>query len=295
MLSKTISLKNSAIVLATTFVVAACSGNQGKKENTDLTKEDTSLVTKIEKVVYEIPAPSEIPYLLENTGVEFDASLLHPTSAVNRYVMTNKSALNLGIYASNIGYLSTYGKVQEALDYMGKIRPLVDQLGLNASFDPALVQRFEANLSSKDSLSAIINEAVSRADDQLKKNERNNVAALILAGSFLEGLYISCALVENYPQDILPSDQRTLILVPLVRVILMQEKPLNDLIVMLKTIEQDEVTKELITRLESISAEYKKLNIAENMANNRGDLLLKDETLDQITNQAGGLRDFITN
>lgn len=294
MLFKSLSLKDSITVIAAVFVFAACSGNQAKKEKADLAQRDSSLVGKIEKVVYEIPAPSEIPYLLESTGSEYDGSLLHPTSNVNKYVMSNKAALNLGIYATNVGYLSTYAKVQEALDYMGKIRPLVDQLGLMASFDPELMQRFEKNLSSKDSLSSIINEAVAKADAHLKKNERNNIAALILAGSFVEGLYIACALIENYPQDILPADQRNLILVPLVRVVLMQEKPLDDLILMLKSIEQDDVTTELITKLEQISAEYKKLNISENMEKNRGDLLLKDETLDQITNQTGKLRDYIT-
>ncbi|MDN4165666.1 hypothetical protein QWY31_09140 [Cytophagales bacterium LB-30] len=287
-------LKNSVYAGVALLTLAACNPQKKNGETAELSEADKELVDKIEKVVYEIPSPSEIPYLLENTGVEFDASLTHSTSKVNQYVVTNKAALNLGIYSTDIGYFSTYSKVQEALDYISKVKPLADQLGLSSAFDTKLMQRFEANLSSKDSLTSIINEAVKKADEHLKKNERNNVAAMILAGSFIEGLYIACALVENYPTDILPDDQRNLILVPLVRVILLQEKPLDDLIAMMKALEADPANEELLTSLEALSAEYKKLNIEENINNNRGDLLLKDETLDAITNKAGQIRDMIT-
>ena len=53
---------------------------------------------------------------------------------------------------------------------------------------------------------------------------------LVLAGSFIEGLYLAIEVIETYPKDVLDADTRNLILEPLVKVVLDQEKPLLDVI-----------------------------------------------------------------
>lgn len=240
-----------------------------------------------------MPAPSEIPYLLMETGADFNESLLHNVKSVGNYSQNNEAAVNLGVYATDVAYLSAYEKSQKALNYITEIRPLADQLALSGSFDPKTVERFEANLSNTDSLAMIVNEAINNADDHLRKTDRPKVAALLLAGSFIEGLYIATALVENYPNE-LPDEARSLILIPLVDVIIKQEEPLIDLIELLKGVDQDDYISTLITDLEVLKAEYKKLNVQKLMDEGRGNELLKDEALDNITNQMGKIRDDVT-
>ena len=240
-----------------------------------------------------MPAPSEIPYLLMETGADFNESLLHNIKNVNKYSQNNEAAVNLGVYATDVAYLSAYEKSQKALNYITEIRPLADQLALSSSFDPKTVERFEANLANTDSLATIVNEAINNADDHLRKTDRPKVAALLLAGSFIEGLYIATALVENYPND-LPDEARSLILIPLVDVIIKQEEPLIDLIELLKGVDQDDYISTLINDLEGLKAEYKNLDVQKLMDEGRGSELLKDEALDNITNQMGKIRDDVT-
>jgi len=286
-----------SIVVVTLLLVVACSPQ--KKEEKDSNSEafekaQEEVKEQISGVVKEMPAPSEIPFLLMETGADLDESLIHDLKKVSKYSSNNnEAAVNLGIYATDVAYLSAYEKSQKALNYMTEIRPLADQLALSSSFDPKTVEKFESNLSNTDSLAMIVNEAINNADDHLKKTDRPKVAALLLAGSFIEGLYIATALVENYPND-LPDNARALILIPLVDVIIKQEEPLFDLIELLESVEQDEYITTMVNDLKGLQKEYKKLNVKQLMDEGKGDELLKDETLDRITNQMGKIRDDVT-
>ncbi|MGM0581354.1 MAG: hypothetical protein ACQETL_11780 [Bacteroidota bacterium] len=285
-----------SIVFVALLAVAACSPQKKEKEESNseaFDKAQKEVKEKISGVVKEMPAPSEVPYLLMETGADFDESLLHSLSHVENYSKNNEAAVNLGIYATDVAYLSAYEKSQKALNYLTEIRPLADQLALSGSFDPKTVERFEANLSNTDSLAMIVNDAINNADDHLRKTDRPKVAALLLAGSFIEGLYIATALVENYPDE-LPDEARSLILIPLVDVIIKQEEPLIDLIELLESVDQDDYIKTLIKDLKGLKTQYKKLDVQKLMDEGRGGELLKDEALDNITNQMGKIRDDVT-
>jgi hypothetical protein len=286
-----------SIVLVALLAVVACSPQKKEKEESNseaFEKAQEEVKEKISGVVKEMPAPSEIPFLLMETGADLDESLIHDLNKVSNYSSNNnEAAVNLGIYATDVAYLSAYEKSQKAMDYMTQVRPLADQLALSGSFDPKTIERFESNLANTDSLAMIVNEAINNADDHLRKTERPKVAALLLAGSFIEGLYIATALVENYPTE-LPDNARKLILIPLVDVIIKQEEPLIDLIQLLESVEQDEYTSTMIKDLKVLKEEYKKLNVQQLMDEGKGAELLEDETLDNITNQMGKIRDDVT-
>ncbi|TRX57598.1 hypothetical protein FNH22_15780 [Fulvivirga sp. M361] len=274
-------------------------GTKSTEEQTDASEEFTEAEEKIkeqiQEVVYDIPSPSEIPFLLEATGAEFNESLVNDINKVDNYSSRNdNAALNLGVYATDIGYLVSYDKVQEALTFMTSSKKLADNLGVTGSFDTELIKRFEANLSRKDSLAYLLNEAVNTTENYLKDDNRNKLAALIISGSFVEGLYISTSLIASYPDNILPKDSRNLVLTPLIRVVLEQEKSVKDLIILLENIEQTDPVTGLISDLKGLSAKYESLNIEEQIQNNRADLVLSDATLSEITEEVAEIRARIT-
>ena len=287
-----------SITLSILFVVSSC-GTKTAEDTADSSEEfdkaNEDLKERIQEVVYEIPSPSEIPFLLEATGAEFNESLINDNTKVEQYSSRNdNAALNLGIYAANIGYLVSYSKVQEALTYMSSAKKLADNLGVTGSFDTELLRRFEENLSRKDSLAFLLNETVNKTENYLKDANRNKLAALIITGSFVEGLYISTQLIASYPDDILPEDSRNLVLTPLIRVVLEQEKSLDDLVSMLESVEQTEPVTSLAADLQKLKAKYASLNIQEQIANNRADMVLTDQTLTEITSQVANVRQGIT-
>jgi hypothetical protein len=277
--------------------LASCgSSSSDKDKNSSEFKEaEESLKEQIEEVIYNIPSPSEIPYLLQATGAEFNESLVNPRTKVDQYASrTDKAALNLGVYAADIGYLSSYDKTQEAIDYLNSSKTLADNLGIIGSFDVEVLQQFEANISNKDSLTHLLDRTIKKAENYLADDNRNKLSALVVTGSFVEGLYISTGLVKSYPKDLLPDDSRNLVLTPLIRVVLEQKKSVSDLLKMLTSVEQTEPITTIVSDLKGLETAYNALNIEEQIKNNKANMVLTDKNLIEITTIVEKIRKSIT-
>lgn len=277
------------------LILGSCGGSKTESDSNEFEQAQESLKDQIEDVVYNIPSPTEIPYLLEATGAEFNQTLVNDRAKADQYASKNdKAALNLGVYAADIGYLSSYDKTQEAIDYLNACKSLADGLGVIGSFDLEVLKSFEANISNKDSLASLLDKTVQKTGAFLKDDSRNKLAALVVTGSFVEGLYISTGLIKSYPKNILPDDQRNLVLTPLMRVILQQAQSVDELLKMLSAVEKDEAVTTMITDFTSLQASYRALNIEEQIKNNRADLVLTDKNLQEITNVVEKIRKDIT-
>ncbi|MGE0772743.1 MAG: hypothetical protein AB7K37_13590 [Cyclobacteriaceae bacterium] len=274
----------------------SCGSSNKEGDNSDEFKQaEESLEEQIQDIVYNIPSPTEIPYLLEATGAEFNQSLVNDRRKADQYVTRNdKAALNLGVYAADIGYLASYSKTQESIDYLNACKNMADGLGIIGTFDIEILKRFENNISNKDSLAALLNRSIQKSEAYLKDDNRNKLAALILTGSFVEGLYISTGLIKTYPKDLLPDDTRNLVLTPLMRVILEQEKSVDELLKMLSTVEQTEPVSSIVSDLTALQASYRALNIEEQIKNNQANMVLTDKNLAEITTITERLRNSIT-
>jgi hypothetical protein len=119
------------------------------------------------------------------------------------------------------------------------------------------------------------------------------LSALVVTGSFVEGLYISTGLIKTYPKD-LPDDNRNLVLTPLIRVVLDQKKSVSDLLKMLSSVEQNEPVATIVTDLKSLESAYNALNIEEQIKNNKANLVLSDKNLIDITTIVEKIRKNIT-
>ena len=295
-LKHTIYLFLSALLAVGLTSCGSSSKKDEQSENSQEFKEaEGSLKTQIQEVVYNIPSPSEIPYLLQATGAEFNESLLNPRTKVDSYVnRSDKAALNLGVYTADIGYLSSYDKTQEAIDYLNAAKTLADNLDVIGTFDAEILKRFEANISNKDSLTRLLDQAIKKTESFLNNDSRNKLSALVITGSFVEGLHISTGLVKTYPRNLLPDDKRNLVLTPIIRVVLEQKKSVSELLKMLKSVEQTDPVAAIVADLAKLEETYKALNIEEQIKNNRADLVLTDKNLTEITAIVEKLRKGIT-
>ncbi|HYG01105.1 MAG TPA: hypothetical protein VD927_01615 [Chryseosolibacter sp.] len=276
--------------------LTACSSSKDEQKNSDEFNEaNENLKKQIEDVVYDIPSPSEIPYLLQATGAEYNESLINPREKVDQYLSRNdKAALNLGVYAADIGYLSSYDKTQEAIDYLTACKTLADNLGLIGSFDAEVIKSFEKNISNKDSLTHLLDRTIKQTENYLNDDNRNKLSSLVITGSFIEGLYISTGLIKSYPKNLLPDDQRNLVLTPIMRIVLEQKKSVTDLLKMLSAVDQTEPVTAIVKDLKELEKTYEALNIEEQIKNNRADLILSDSNLTGITAIVERLRNGIT-
>lgn len=279
------SLLPTTVLFLAVILISSCgsSGSEKEKNAAEFDEANQDLKKSVEEVVYNIPSPSEIPYLIQQTGADFNQSLINPISKAQQYTQrSDKTALNLGVYAADIGYLVSYDKTQESINYLNACKTLADNMGVVESFDLEVLKRFEANINNKDSLTALLDRSLKNTERYLNDDRRSRLAALVVAGSFIEGLYISTGLVNTYPKNILPDDKRNLILTPLIQVILNQRKAVSDLVKMISSIDQPEASS-LLKDLRELENTYTALNIEEQIRNNRADLMLSDKNLIQIS------------
>ena len=293
-------LKLSSLALAAAVLVSSCGGGSSKEESSsdassefDAAKEQVA--ADVSKVLKDLPPPSEVPYLLMNAGAEFDASLINSIEKMESYQGSeSKAALNLGVYATDIGYLASYEKSEMALDYMGECQKLAAPVGVAEAIDYGMISRFESNMENKDSLAVIINEVMEKSGERLSELDELNSAALLLAGSWIEGVYISTSIVNNYPDD-LPEESRTLILEPLVKIVMDQKASLNDLLRVMNDVPQTDDVTSMKAELEKVKAIYdgELAEVEEQIANNTGGFVLQPSTLDNLSAEVSRIRGAI--
>ena len=292
-------LKLASLALSVAVLLSSCGGGGNKEQSSDASSEfdaaKEQVAKDVSKVLKDLPPPSEVPYLLMNAGAEFDATIINSMDKMDAYQSDEtKAALNLGVYATDIGYLASYGKSELALDYMGDCQKLAAPVGVAEAIDYGMISRFESNMENKDSLATIINEVMQKSGERLSELDELNSAALLLAGSWIEGVHISTTIVNTYPDD-LPEESRTLILEPLVKIVMDQKVSLNDLLQVMNDVPESAEVNSMITELGKVKAIYdgELAEVEKQIAENTGDFVLKPSTLDNLAAEVGRIRSSI--
>ncbi|MEQ9423418.1 MAG: hypothetical protein RJQ09_03290 [Cyclobacteriaceae bacterium] len=289
----------NALVLGLSVLLWSCGGGSESSdsgegsESSEFDSAQDQVNQEIDRVVHELPPPTEVPLLLQQVGADFNSKVANDIDKVDGYQSNDKAALNLGVYATDVGYFASYEQVQDALKYMDGCQKLADYLGIASAFDVSLLRRFEQNIGNRDSLAVLVNQAMVQAEEQLESNSRTKIAALALAGSYIEGLYISTQVIKNYPTD-LPPEARNLVLEPLIRLVADQQKPLLDLIGVLKNIEQDEIVENMEVEMGVLRFYYDEIgDIEKKISEDAAHVVLDEGLLKDITNEIARIREQI--
>lgn len=158
----------------------------------DIIDPNSSLNTNFDGKIFSIPSPMQTAMLLEEVKAPFDSELLNPLENIDGYTSEMQKALNLGVYGTDLGYISIYKQNSLSLQYLSNVEKLTSSLGLEGAFDKSFMSRFEKNSTDKDSMMMIVSDAFKKADNYLKSNERKSTSALILVGGWIESLYLAC-------------------------------------------------------------------------------------------------------
>ena len=256
------NLTGSILTILFLLVLSACGGDKKNKTySKEFEQAKAQLKKNVSKVLHNIPSPAEIPFKLQAAGADFSPDLINDISNIDAFKSSiDKSTINLGVYATDIGYLSSYEKNQESLNYMRSCRRLADNLEMSESFSTDLIIKFEENVHSGDSLATLVNETIAKAEDLLRADDRGHLAVLMITGSFVEGLYLGTQIIDNYPKDI-GEDLVNIILGDLIRTIIDQKEPLDDLIKMLEGTDQTESIENIIMHLLVVQQAYDAINL----------------------------------
>jgi hypothetical protein len=159
----------------------------------DTTGISTSGTMRFEGVMISVPSPAQVASLIQKQNIGFNDKYLNSIQNREKYVNQSKKALNLGVYGSDLAYLSNYNLGQINNDYFDAIAGLSSELGILDNIDKKLVTRLSSNLGNKDSILVLNAELFRAGDDYLKTNEKPQLSSLILIGGWIESLYITCS------------------------------------------------------------------------------------------------------
>ena len=186
-----------SILLAAFFLlsIAACKNRQSnERASTEPeTEEDYDSKTDVIKEISEYPLPTsfDVTKLLVEAGASYILNLCNPVDNVNRYISLKSKALNLGVYGADLSYAATYNQAQETMQYLDVSRELLTDLEIEAGFNEDMVSRIERSIDDVDSLINIISDSFFKTYEYLASNEQDDMSILVMAGSWIEALYIT--------------------------------------------------------------------------------------------------------
>lgn len=140
---------------------------------------------------YPLPSSFEVTTMLIEAGAPYILSISNPASNVSNYFTQSEKAINLGIYGADLSYASTYMMKQETMLFLNSSKKLTDEIEISSAFNQHYAERVENNLENGDSLINIISDSFFDTYNYLTKNNKDKLAVLIMAGSWIEGLYIT--------------------------------------------------------------------------------------------------------
>lgn len=178
----------------------SCGSNDDEQTNKEI---DSSFlqnpsIIKVNNRLFSIPSPFQVAILVKDNKVPYNKELLNPVKNQINYSTTFKQALNLGVYGADLSYLNIYEQLPDAAGYFAVIKVLSKELGILSTMDENTLKRIEANNNNKDSLAFILSGVFRDADAYLFNNNRNEVGLLILAGGWIESLYIMTQTLNKY-------------------------------------------------------------------------------------------------
>jgi uncharacterized protein YjgD (DUF1641 family) len=156
----------------------------------------TQDIKQANKIFEALPSPLESAMLIKSAGAPFDSKFLNPVENAKLYTATRNQALNLGIYTCDLSFASLYDQTQLIIDYMNAAKKMADGLGILDAIDQKTIENLEENINNKDAIMDIISETFLNSNSYLADNDQSAVAAIVLVGGWIEGLYISTQLVD---------------------------------------------------------------------------------------------------
>ncbi|MGE0090327.1 MAG: hypothetical protein AB7S50_12725 [Bacteroidales bacterium] len=200
-------------------------------------------------IVQNVSSPVEMAALIKSLGVPFSKDYLATTSYVDNYNTSFKKALGLGVFGADLGYLNMYNKTSSVIDYISAIKTLADGIHVGQFFDFTTLKRLATNNQNLDSLMYISVQNFNQMDRYLRENRRSSLSSLIVAGIWIESMYLVGEVAKRSPSKELSEK------------IGEQKIIMSNLMILLKNYEKDPDFKELIEDFEEIQDLYKNVII----------------------------------
>lgn len=151
----------------------------------------------VNDMIQNISSPVEMANQILKSGAAFDKSVLNDAEKMKDYNTSFKRSLNLGAYSADLGYINTFNKNSVVVSYLLAVKELADGLNVGQFLDFSTLSRLAKNSTNLDSLKQLSVSSFNEMDKYLREQKRSNVSTAIVAGAWVEGIFITCKVIEQ--------------------------------------------------------------------------------------------------
>lgn len=275
----------------------SCQKSKENSENQATTTDSTTFTNERNTFFSNLLAPSEAAAQLQATGAEFNASLMHDPKKYTQYTSNDtKAAANMGIYLSDLNYSVAYKQSANTKEYFTAAHELSKAIGMEQGALDFLSQRYNNNIAQNDSVKSVMKDLLAKSTQSLQGTEREKLAGAAMAAYQIENLHLALGVIDAYPDDMLPSDARVIILIPIYKMVLGQKANIQTIYDFLKSYSNPENPnyQYYSTAFEDLIAVYNRLNVDERIAKNQGVELMNDAVMKELTQKVDAIRNKVT-
>lgn len=271
-----------SVLLSVSMFFASCGTEQKntaekKTIQTDtLTEEYTYSSQK--KVIYKLPSPIDLFNELVKHNAEHTKEFMHNPQFASNYNTSAELSLNLGVYASDLAYCTTFEKTEEADNLFIVLKELAENLHIPDGYNKEVIKRLDKNISDRDSLDKITKNSYRDVLFFLEKNNRQDVIAQILLGAWLESNYITIKTIGKYNNEN-----------PILENLAEQSFLLENLIDYLDSLEKSKETTQLYDKLLDLHYAYS------DVINNPENVVMTQQQYEIIASKVISFRTYIIN
>lgn len=154
-------------------------------------------VKQVQKVFYSLPSPLELSLLFKSEGIQYIPAVLHNLEIREKYLVSKRKALNLGVYGADLSYAGLFSKHADAIEYLKVCQMIGDEIGIGQTFEQELISRLEKNPNDRDTLLQVISDFFLNNESFLRSPEQQNISTYVLAGGWIEGLYLGSHMIDE--------------------------------------------------------------------------------------------------
>ncbi|MEA3479227.1 MAG: hypothetical protein U9R60_13655 [Bacteroidota bacterium] len=260
-------------LLSTSLILLSGCNTTPKKQDAGIPDKDLEPREDVipELSGYPIPTSYDITKLIYQSGSPYIVSLSNDPEKAEEYITQRDKVLNLGVYAADLCYATTYKMKQGTMNYLEASKTLIDDLGISTTFNITYAERIEENIDDRDSLIQVVTESFDDTWNYLVENKQDVLARLVVCGSWIEGIYITTNVAAR-------AIDNTAFLEALAR----QKNSLNELVGLLEDVKDVEEVSDLYKGLFEIQEYYEGV----------GDIMT-DEQLKIVSEKISILRESI--
>lgn len=238
-----------SLLLIISSFMTSCK-NREKEKDQDKLEIDApgGLESEIEKAVYPLPTSAEVIKMLTELEVGYIIGVSNSVDNASNYITSKSQAINLGVYGADLSYATLYNMNQDVINYLDAIRQLANNLKMSRIYSKSLYDNIKDSYDNRDRLVELLTEAFNETYAYLSDNDQQSLAMLVVAGAWVEGMYITTHISESvYHVE------------GIVRILLEQKKSFELYLELAGPYSEDPVVKEMLEILEPVKKVYEKV------------------------------------